>query len=114
MMVLVIGDRPSKCTDKDVPFKGARCEKRLMQWLDYLGVKYYSTVNQCMFTPSELQSYSKNFKATIALGNAASKAMGKVPHFKLPHPSGRNRLLNDDAYLQEKLYDASLYLSSKM
>lgn len=46
----------------------------------------------------------------IALGNEASEFLGEVPHFKLPHPSGLNRQVNDKAYIEEQLKLCKEYL----
>ena len=50
----------------------------------------------------------------VALGNEASAALTalKVPHFKLPHPSGLNRKLNDKAYVDRVLRDCATYIRS--
>lgn len=49
----------------------------------------------------------------IALGGFASQVLHKlgVEHFKLPHPSGRNRLLNDRNYEAEQLKLCREYLN---
>ena len=39
----------------------------------------------------------------IALGNKASEKLYDIPHFKLPHPSGRNRKINNRQYIDEQL-----------
>lgn len=41
----------------------------------------------------------------VAIGKTAAKALTLLHYefFELPHPSGRNRLLNDPAYIDEKL-----------
>lgn len=41
----------------------------------------------------------------VALGKTAEKALTLlgIPHFAMPHPSGRNRQLNDPEYLSKKI-----------
>lgn len=48
----------------------------------------------------------------IALGRTAEKALTLlgIPHYAMPHPSGLNRLLNDPAYVTEKINGLKEYL----
>ena len=57
----------------------------------------------------EAQEYDK----VIALGEFASQALTKsmVPHFKLPHPSGLNRKLNDKNLIDKELSYAYDYVN---
>lgn len=52
---------------------------------------------------SRLQSFP--YAKVVTVGKAADTALTllRVPHFAMPHPSGANRLLNDPAYVQDKL-----------
>jgi uracil-DNA glycosylase len=125
-MIIFVGDKPSaKMKPGAKPFQGAACEKRLMEWIETLidytttsvGDFYlqYDIVNSsdpyCI--DSVLNMWSGN--NVIALGNAASNYLNKysVPHFKLPHPSGRNRQLNDKKFIEAKLKECKEWLSSK-
>lgn len=110
MKVLIVGDRPSSLNyDPKVPFKGAKCEKRLDDWLSYIGSMNCKIINQIDFEHDEiidlLEMYSRMYSKVkvIALGNNASKALKTIEHFKLPHPSGLNRKLNDKKFEKEQL-----------
>ncbi len=124
MKVIFVGDRPSNRMKPGAkPFEGAACEKRLKEWIKKLGVKNYEIYNQIsieVHSPIFVTYYdavegrdkliSTRVKY-IALGNNASKALKYVPHFKLPHPSGQNRQMNDVAYIESCLEKAKLYLN---
>lgn len=107
-MILLVGDRPSKRTDPDVPFKGAACEPRLKNWINNItkDIKEVRVVNTTSphFLLAVIMAGMANIPI-IALGNNASAALRKefVPHFKLPHPSGRNRQINDELYIKIRL-----------
>lgn len=48
----------------------------------------------------------------VALGKTAEKALNMINErfYSMPHPSGRNRKLNDPAYLEEKIKGLKLFL----
>lgn len=48
----------------------------------------------------------------IALGGIASRVLTKmgVAHFRMPHPSGRNRQLNDRSFERKKLRELRKWL----
>lgn len=108
-MVIFVGDRPSKRTDPNVPFKGAACEARLMEWIRYVTKDSFIIINSHNY---DFLSAGWQYSGLliIALGNNASKRLGCMPHFKLPHPSGRNRQINDKAYIINKLDECKKYL----
>lgn len=93
------------------PFEGAACEFRLKEWIGRLGVLDYRIINQSSFTITQLYSlwyksgdlYGTPQVHYIALGNNASKALKNIPHFKLPHPSFRNRILNNTCVITDRL-----------
>src|SRR5580658_146129 len=108
-------------------FEGAACEKRLKEWIFYLADYTEEMFNNCKATPWHFTNMnlsppnaliecfiSKNWPI-IALGNNASKALikSKVLHFKLPHPSGRNRQINDKAFIEQKLKECKEWLKSR-
>lgn len=49
----------------------------------------------------------------VALGKTASVALTllHVDFFEMPHPSGRNRLLNNKDYISKKINELCLYCS---
>lgn len=126
-MIIFVGDKPSsKMKPGDRPFQDAACEKRLMEWITYLTVttaNSYKIVNSN--TPQDMSyitdCYARFEKIKgcevrcVALGNNASnrlKACG-VPHFKLSHPSGRNKQLNDKTFIEQKLKECREWLNQK-
>lgn len=116
-MIIFVGDKPSPRMHVDaLPFEGAKCEPRLKAWIKLLrGGRKTLVINRV----DRLLSYyvhawywrPMQYKF-VALGNAASKALGEVPHFKLPHPSGLNRQLNDKAFVADKLAECKTWLNS--
>lgn len=113
-MIIFVGDKPSaKMKPGAKPFEGAKCEKRLYDWLFFLigqgsdldKALSFKIINQCNSTTDELKG-----KIIIALGNNASKFCKGYEHFKLPHPSSRNRLLNDKEFVKKKLKECKKYI----
>ena len=106
-MILFVGDQPSKIMKAGAkPFEGARCEKRLNEWIAFLSpnnpaIRIINRVD-VNFT-NEAVAANKNSYPVIALGNNASKALLDIPHFKLPHPSSLNRKMNDKEFVKSEL-----------
>lgn len=107
MKVLVIGMNPSGFARKDGG--PSPTFKKLERWINTMGVKHFSFANVvessgvCRKTDidyNRLRSMVETDQRVIALGRFASEALVKinVAHFKLPHPSPRNRLLNDKTF----------------
>lgn len=114
-MTYFIGDTPSRLnTDPKVAFKGAKCEMRLNEWIKFVLPKdeIYKVFNSTddYFAIYCLWAVDDGYHI-IALGNNASKALGIIPHFKLPHLSGRNRQLNDKQFILDKLEECRQYLN---
>lgn len=113
-MILFVGDKPSRFnTDPNVAFKGARCETRLLIWLTRLNPDDgpYVLLNRTDDDFNELIALAlANQDPIVAIGKAASIALQGIPHFKLPHPSGRNRQINDKAFITIKLEECKIFL----
>lgn len=118
MKVLFVGDQPSKTnTSPDVAFLGAACEKRLRSWISSLGLNWYV---DCIFVnqsdrlrfQSLVDVAVRNKWAIVAIGKVATYQLGGVKHFTLPHPSGRNRQLNDKSFAQRRLEACKQYLDN--
>ena len=111
-MILFIGDKPSKRMKPGArPFEGAACEFRLKEWISVVrGSNEYTIINSKDWPNWLLHKNIEVNNAIIALGNNASKALGKIPHFKLPHPSGRNRQINDKEFIAKKLQECREWL----
>lgn len=127
MKVLILGQNPSKSnTDPDIPFEGTRSGKILDKWLrNILNDNDQYTLMNCSNDPDyKFTAKNKKFLATkithvadkfdkiVALGMQASYVleMAGVAHFALPHPSGRNRLLNDKRFVEEILTECFRYI----
>lgn len=128
--VVVVGSNPAIASpDSTLPFAGTRSGKTLRSWLDRLGLGPVFLVNvSSVRTPGnrklkvseyELEALRKVVRddttTVIALGETAAHALEKigVEHFKLPHPSGRNRLLNDMDYLDQKIAECRAFIAKK-
>ena len=55
---------------------------------------------------------TSKYDKVIALGNVASNSLKKLnkDHFKMPHPSGLNRQLNDKEFEKKKIKECYNYL----
>jgi hypothetical protein len=55
---------------------------------------------------------SEGYDKVVALGNFPSRALDmiSISHFKLPHPSGLNRLLNNKQYELGELDACAKYI----
>lgn len=117
--VLFVGDKPTAMNrDPNVAFEGTASGRVLDEWIKALGLKYgeYELINRT----------HKDFAQTVgmyvidshinckvvALGEEASKALNRLetPHFKLPPPSGLNRILNDHDYVLAILKECKYYI----
>ena len=116
-MVIFVGDEPSKLNkDPNVAFIGARSYPTLVSWIKKLEVDIPIAMNS---NTTELlmsiKAYANNGAAIVALGNKASSRMDSigVSYFKLPHPSGRNRKLNNKEFVDLELEKCKNYLKGK-
>lgn len=130
MKVLFVGSNPStKNLDPNIPFEGTKSSKVLEVWIKFLELADYDVVNildkvtknNRPLTKREIKSSLLEFKEKIssveydriiALGNSASVAlkMLKLSHYKLPHPSSRNRQLNSKEFVDNSLNECKVYL----
>jgi hypothetical protein len=109
MKIIIMGINPSS---KKIT-KGSAIY-RLREWIEYLNLPIHSFSNVMLY-PGQFKNslvdydsinrYIHGYDKVIALGNIPSVVLDKlsVKHFKLPHPSGLNRLLNDPQYQIEQL-----------
>lgn len=130
-MILILGSKPSrKNKHAGVPFVGTQSYKRLMDWLfrmdvDISGVQL-SNADKCEFRVLECgdrqvveaETHFMHFEADkiIALGLDADKFLrrnGVRNYYRLPHPSGLNRLLNDEKFVRMELRACQKYLEAK-
>ncbi len=119
--ILVVGMNPSGRNSRDK--KGPTISK-LESWMEQLDVQYFSFINtfdepgEAKITRvdfSRLHRLSRDYSKVIALGGFVSGALNKigVNHFKLPHPSPLNRLLNDREFEKQVIRECELYLKDK-
>jgi len=123
MKTIVVGMNPSN------KITGSRVRKnstfdRLTLWMNTIKIDKFSFINtfHCPkdnpklsdvdFTTLEL---ARPYKRVLALGGFASAALKKagIDHFVLPHPSPRNRKLNDKSYEKSILEKAYKYIHNK-
>lgn len=114
--VLFVGDQPTESnTHYAVAFVGAKCFKRLVEWIKVIEPDFYVVVNANEFRSYSIirELYRDGFKV-IALGNTASGALKamEVEHLKMPHPSGLNRKLNCTKAVREMLALAKNYVNN--
>lgn len=128
-MIVFVGDKPSaKNISRDVPFVGTQSYKRLLEWFWKLDVDVNDVVLINKDKAHQVMAANPTAKF-VALGEEAYKTVTNVtvtfttvmyPYmapnekvktvtdlkfkcFKLPHPSGRNRKLNDKKWLDKEL-----------
>lgn len=115
--VVFVGDQISRLNlQDDIPFVGARCFKTLVQWIKVLNPDYYTCYNSNSLEDIGnicVLHFMDGFKV-VALGNKASQRLTKygIEHYKMDHPSGRNRKLNDKTYVQTRLDICKIWLYS--
>lgn len=83
-----------------------------MEWISYLvGTSHgsYEIINRI---DKLFHSAIANANIIVALGNKASEALKDIPHFKLPHPPGLNRQINNKEYIKSKLKAYKMYIKS--
>lgn len=120
--VLVVGQSPGPKFDAPVITHGSTTG-RLYEWLKRLELRRVSFVNACpdqggaLYCNADLDFLTVcyalgDYGAVITLGRTAAAAIEelRIDHFRLPHPSGRNRQLNDPEFVKEKLKRCRGYL----
>lgn len=115
-MIIFVGDQPSpKMKPNAKAFQGAVCEPRLKEWVDFLVEgRDHAIVNS---TDKELATYIYRAQTEpmkfVALGNTASMVLQTMgtKHYKLLHPSGRNRMLNFKELVAKKLNDCKEFIN---
>lgn len=119
MSVLIVGMNPGN-NPKAFHYKNHTID-RLSQWCEFIGVKQWSFSN-CVDHQGQvkvkdvdfvwLSEMVSSYEKVIALGNFASDCLNHInkTHFKLPHPSPRNRVLNDKYKVTEILERCKEYI----
>ncbi len=121
-IVLFVGSNPSNASLCDTAFHGStRSSQILTRWCQdiplgkmMVNVLTKKTENNRPLTIAEIKEALPQLQSTIdalspckviALGKTAARALTllRQPHYEMPHPSGRNRKLNDKKYEAEKV-----------
>ena len=121
--IIVVGMNPSTYVTKSKNRKNHTFD-RLYKWSSEMGLPIFSFSN--VFHQSGhvhinqvdinmIRQLVDGYDRVLALGNLVSTVLNKinVDHFKLPHPSPRNRLLNDKDYEHSVLRACKQYVESK-
>jgi hypothetical protein len=130
--IVFVGSNPSNASVPSSAFHGStRSAQILAQWtkdIDQSSVKTYVNVvevktdkNRPLKTSEIKANLSRLIKDVecadkiIALGKTAAKALSMlgVSFYEMPHPSGRNRLLNDPKYVEQKVKGLLQYCSEE-
>lgn len=115
-MIIFVGDEPSKLNiDPNIAFIGSKSMIALEKWLDYLAPAQFLLLNS--HNPSLINRIYNRYRkgdTVIALGNKASERLAKydIEHFKLPHPSPRNRKLNNRLFIENELKLCKKYMEA--
>lgn len=125
--ILFIGDKPSrKNKNPDVAFEGTRSGVVLDQWVQEIGIdpkRQYRINSDDDFRLRRALRYSTQRNVLIVpLGQVALKRVDKIIKeealdltvYPLPHPSPRNRKLNDPNFIVRKLDDIRLLLDGRV
>lgn len=131
LVILFVGSNPSNSSMCDAAFHSStRSSKILTGWcVDLQGMKVHINVlnkpteNNRPLKASEIAYCTKRLSddiisikpdRIIALGKSAAKALNKIGecYYEMPHPSGRNRLLNDPEYVAAKVKGLVEYCNS--
>lgn len=121
-LIYVVADKPTKDNvSKDTPLVGTKTYKVFLEWLGYMDVdisrvRLYNQIDKpfsnIMSKHTLKQSIDVGQIRVLALGQKAGTYLKKegITFFLLPHPSGRNRLLNDKKFVKVKLIACRKYI----
>lgn len=121
-MIYFVADKPTKGNlSSTVPLVGTASYRTLLKWcgeidLDVTRMRMYNQIDKPFEGLSGVSlntAIKTNHIKVIALGNAAQKYLLKAgieEFFVLPHPSGRNRKLNDKEYVKKTLQQCKDYI----
>lgn len=137
LKILFVGSNPSQRSSEVIPFWNDTGSSRVLQnWISiifqnfenltpiYCNVVNCATANNRPLKTSEIKAGLDSLKGFIdneqpyrivALGKAAEKALTllRLDFYSMPHPSGRNRKLNDKEYVSEKLEGLIRYVEEE-
>ena len=111
--VVFVGDEPSSRNALDsIPFVGANCFNRLVEWINFIKPDYYICYNSSFIELLQISVLVNNGFKVVALGNKAAKRLDNhgLVYYRLGHPSGLNRKNNDDAGVKRDLEGCKAYV----
>ena len=128
--ILFVGSNPSTASvDNSAFHEDTRSGKILMGWIkdiqgsiSFVNVADQKTKSNKSLTKAEIKANIEKLKGKIdsiapqrivALGKTATYALTllHLNFYEMPHPSGRNRILNNSNYIEEKIKGLRKYLS---
>lgn len=121
-MLYVVADKPTTANlATNVPLVGTSSYKTFLNWcadmdVDITRIRLYNQIDKPFegLSGAALNiAIKNNHIKVIALGEAAKKYLLKAgiqEFFVLPHPSGRNRLLNDKKFIKKTLDQCHNYI----
>ena len=131
--ILFVGSNPSCSSPDNSAFNLSTSSRKILDsWLRELGndivvahcnVSPYKTIGNRPLSAAEIKralpelltliNEHADFKV-VALGHAAARALTllRITFHAMPHPSGRNRKLNDKSYTAEKIKGLKNYVLS--
>lgn len=125
--VLFVGSNPSQASKDLTPFDTDTCSgKNLHKWINKASIETAvccnivekPTPNNRPLTKSEIQDNipslrekCSKFTKVVAVGRTASMALNiaGIDHHQIEHPSGLNRKLNDQEYVEQMIEDLKKY-----
>ena len=110
--VIIVGQNPS-AVEKSGTFK--KLDQWTAEWKLNSGYDFMNCsdeVGQKYTIDYDSLKVTSKYDKVIALGNVASNSLKKlnIDHFKMPHPSGLNRQLNDKEFEKKKIKECYNYL----
>lgn len=122
-LIYIVADKPTKENiSPEVPLVGTSSYKTLLNWLadmniDITRVRLYNQIDNPFGNSLSRSTLNTAIELgqikVIALGQKAATYLtnsGIKEYFLLPHPSGRNRLLNDKNFVKVKLEACKNYV----
>jgi hypothetical protein len=116
LRVIFVGQNPGQPGTRKSP-----SILRLDEWVRRMGLGFYSFIN-VIPTPGKVgmkmvewefvREACERYPAVIAVGAFPSKVLQRlgINHFRLPHPSGLNRFLNDKIMVSVLVSDCRSYI----
>ena len=110
--VIIVGQNPS-ADENSVTFR--KLDQWTTEWKLYENYDFMNCsdeIGQIYTIDYDSLKVTDKYDKVIALGNVASNSLKKlnIDHFKMPHPSGLNRQLNDKKFEKNKIKECYNYL----